>query len=141
MISALDGDDVDLRYLQSEDFQPGENVPWTWPQNPFEQRLATNLRPGLALVLDLDVVARVLGGAALAAPGHVVTVSLTLEPNCSHIEVMSFVREMLPIYADEAGNLKPALRWYQQHGEPSLRVSVMGPRYFWLPSVGTRGNG
>lgn len=135
MISGCDDDDFDLRYLQASDFLPGDSAPWIRPRNLFEQRLVGNLRPGLVLMLDLDVIVRVLGGAAMANVGQILTIDLVLGVGRSRVEVVSLVRDMVPIYADVAGNLEPALSWYLRHGEPRLRVSVIGPQFFWLPQI------
>lgn len=130
--------DLDLRYLQDFRFVPGALSPWVQPRSRFERRMASNLRPGLVLVLDPGTAARVLGGAALAATGEVVTADLHLEHGRVRIEVVSRGRQVPPICADDAGNFLPALRWYEQSGERSLRAAVMGPSFFWLPSDGTR---
>jgi hypothetical protein len=135
MISSFDDDDFDLRYLQASDFLPGDSVPWTRPRNLFEQRLMTNLQPGLVLMLDLDVIARLLAGAAVANAGQILTVDMILGSDLNRVEVVSLVRDMVPIYADVAGNFEPALRWYHAHGERRLRVSVIAPGFFWLPII------
>lgn len=127
----MNEDDVDLQYLQCPGFQPGNFASFHRPRNAFEQRLAENLRPGLVLVLDLETVVRVLGGAALSATGQTFTLDLGLQTG--HVEVVSRGRSMPSICADDAGNLLPALCWYRARGVQSLRVAVQSPNFFWLP--------
>lgn len=130
----LDDDNVDLEYLQCAEFEPGNFAPYVRPRNPFEQRLSENLRPGLALVLDLETAARVIGGAALkAGPGQAIAFDLDLQTG--RLEVIARGSSMPSICADHAGSLIPALRWYQRTGVRSIYVAVQSPNYFWFPAV------
>lgn len=129
----LDDDNVDLEYLQCADFEPGNRAPYVRPRNPFEQRLSANLRPGLVLKLDLETAARVMAGAALSAgPGQAVAFDLDLR--FGRLEVIAVGSSMPPICADVAGNLVPALCWYQRSGVQSIYVAVQSPNFFWLPA-------
>ena len=128
----LDDDNVDLEYLQCPEFTPGNFAPYVRPRNPFEQRLSANLSPGLALVLDLETAARVMGGAALrAGPGQAIAFDLDLQNG--RLEVIARGSSMPSICADHAGSLVPALLWYQRSGVQSIYVAVQSPNYFWLP--------
>lgn len=133
-------DGADLRYLQDEAFFSAELAPWNMPQNKFERRLASNLRPRHTLILNANVLARILGGAALLADPKVITVQVRFVPKSEylHVEVMTILRQELAIYADDAGNFLPALRWYQSKGVKALQVAVCAPRFFWFKaSTGT----
>lgn len=126
-------DEADLRYMQCRDFVPGPLQPWIRPRNPFAVRMAANLRPGFAVKLDLQTLVDVLGGAAHARPGMVINVSLQLHAEWGHMVICSIEQGMPSICADDAGNLLRALRWYHNHGETWLHVSLIAPSFFWLP--------
>jgi hypothetical protein len=128
----IDDDNVDLQYLQCGDFEPGNRSPYLRPRNPFEQRLSANLRPGLVLRLDLETAARVMSGAALSA-GSRKAVAFDLDLQSGRFEVIAVGSSMPPICADVAGNLVPALCWYQRNGFQSIYVAVQSPDLFWLP--------
>lgn len=132
MHSDLDGDD--LRYLQCSDFIPGPLMKWAQSRNPFEQRLARNLRPGHWLKLDLETSVRVI---ATAVYGHhrsqILIFDLYLQGENSSIALISSYAGMTSICADSAGNLLPALRWYRARGEKTLRVAVSAADFFWFP--------
>lgn len=133
-------DDVDLRYLQAEDFKAGGLQNWTRPANPFTARLAANLRPGLSVQLDLQTLVDVLGGAAYASTDRLIDVSLQWQGETVQMLVSSIEPGMPSFCADDAGSLLPALNWYRTNGEARLRVAVMRPCWFWFPiSTGTRG--
>lgn len=136
-----DDANFDLRYLQGDGFCPDGLDPWIRPRNLFEQRLAENLRPGLALMIDLDTLVRVMGGAAACAPGRAVTVDVTLGKGLLRAVVVSRDNELPPIFADTAGNLISALKWYEAKRVGSILVAVRSPGFFWFPrsvSAGTR---
>jgi hypothetical protein len=126
-------EDVDLRYLQCGDFNPGPLQRWSQPVNPFIARMSANLRPGFSLQLDLPTLVDVLGGAAHARPGRVINVSLQLKGQRAQMVVCSIEQGMPSICADDAGNLLPALHWYCERGESWLHISVIAPLWFWLP--------
>ena len=129
-----DPDLVDLRYLQDPRFKPGAPSSWCRPVNVFEARMGANAHAGQVLELELEVAVRVLGAAALVAPGRrVVFVDLHLCRGRVRLCVISCSCAMPPINADEAGNLLPALQWYQRQGVELLRVALMKPSFFWLP--------
>lgn len=128
-----DFDEVDLRYLQCGDFVPGTLQAWALPRNPFIARMATNLRPGFSVHMDLESIVGVLSGAAHAMPGMVINVSLQLQGERAKMVVCSIKHGMPSICADDAGNLLPALCWYRAQGEVFLRISVTTPSFFWLP--------
>ena len=129
-----DPDLVDLRYLQDPRFKPGAPSSWCWPVNVFEARMGANAHAGQVLELELEVAVRVLGAAALVAPGRRgVFVDLRLCRGRVRLCVTSSSCAMPPINADEAGNLLPALQWYQRQGVELLRVALMKPSFFWLP--------
>ncbi len=130
----IDDENVDLQYLQCAEFEQGNRSPYVRPRNPFEQRLSANLRPGLVLKLDLETAARVMAGAALSAgPGQAVAFELDLQSGW--LEVIAVGSSMPPICADVAGNLVPALCWYQRSGFQSIYVAVQQPDLFWLPAL------
>ncbi|MEO4046760.1 hypothetical protein AAFN46_06680 [Pseudomonas sp. CAU 1711] len=127
-------DQVDLRYLQDPGFKPGARSSWSWPVNVFEARMGANAHGGQVLELKLEVAIRVLGAVALVAPGRrTVFVDLHLCRGRVRLCVISCSCVMPPINADEAGNLLPALQWYQRQGIERLRVALMKPSFFWLP--------
>ncbi|NQD92245.1 hypothetical protein HP532_06210 [Pseudomonas sp. CrR25] len=126
-------DEVDLRYLQCGHFMSGPLQDWIRPRNPFKARMAANLRPGLAVWLDLKSVVEVLGGAAHAMPGKVINVSLQWQGDQVRMVVCSIEPGMPPICADDAGSLLPALHWYRAQGEAWLQLSVIAPAFFWFP--------
>lgn len=126
-------DDVDLRYLQAEDFKPGRLQKWIRPRNPFVGRLAANLKPGLAVQLDLQTLVDVLGGAVCARQDGVINVCLQWQGEKVRMEVSSMEPGMPSICADDAGSLLPALKWYRANGVTQLSVSVASPCWFWLP--------
>jgi hypothetical protein len=137
--------EIDLSYMQDDDFRSAQMEPWRQSGNEFERRLAKNLQPGLQLDLDFETLKRVLGSAALACRDAVVTVDLTLRPGGAHLVVVLMERAMPPICADDCGNLLPALRWYSSQGaHERLRLSVCARSFFWIhafPSVGTQTDG
>lgn len=126
-------EDVDLRYLQCGDFNPGPIQGWSRPVNPFTARMSANLRPGFSLQLDLLTLVDVLGGAAHARPGRIINVSLQLQGQRAQMVVCSIEQGMPSICADDAGNLLPALHWYRAKGENWMHISVAAPSLFWLP--------
>ncbi|MOA43296.1 hypothetical protein D3C78_1654350 [compost metagenome] len=99
--------------------------------NPFEHRLATSLRPGLSLELDLPTLNRVLGSAALLLD-KTITVDLVLVPNGFRVRVVEVSDAMLPMWADCRGNLTYALNWFRQNGEHALRLSICADPFFWI---------
>lgn len=125
--------DVDLRYLQCGSFLPGPLQPWIRPRSPFNARMASNLRPGFAVQLDLESIVAVLGGAAHAKPGWIIKVSLQLQGERARMVICSIERGMPSISEDDGGSLKPALHWYRTQGEHLLHVAVTAPSLFWLP--------
>ena len=135
-----DLDDDDLRYLQSGAFISAQPGPWVRSANPFEQRLAKNLRVGRCLLLDLETIARVVATAALERQASEILIfDLELQQGrlCS-ITVVSFYAGLPSICADVAGNLLPALRWYCSR-QVSIRLAVTANGLFWFPlgSAGT----
>lgn len=128
-----DLDDVDLRYLQCERFIPGALTAWGRPRNLFAARMATNLKPGFVARLSPSSLVDVLGGAAHAMPGRVISVKLQLQGELIRMIVSSIVKGYPSICADDAGNLLPALHWYSLLGESKLSLSVIAPAWFWLP--------
>lgn len=129
-----DLDQVDLRYLQDPGFKSGARSTWSWPVNIFEARMGANAHAGQVLELELEAAIRVLGAVALVAPGRrAVFVDLHLCRGRVRLYGISCSWAMLPINADEAGNLLPALQWYQRQGVERLRVALMKPSFFWLP--------
>lgn len=128
----IDNDNVDLRYLQCAEFEPGNFAAYVRPRNAFEQRLSANLQTGHVLVLDLETAVRAMGGAALSAlPGQALAFALGLQTGS--FELVARGRTMPPICADLADNLRPALCWYQRRGVQSIYVAVQSPNLFWLP--------
>lgn len=132
----IDDDNVDLQYLQCADFEHGNRAPYVWPRNPFEQRLSANLRPGLVLKLDIETAARLMAGASLSA-GSSQAVAFNFDLQSGRFEVVAVGSSMPPICADVAGNLVPALCWYQRSGFQSIYVAVQSPNFFWLPVPST----
>lgn len=134
-----DLDDDDLRYLQSGDFVSAQPGPWVRSANPFEQRLAKNLRVGRCLLLDLQTIARVVATAALERQASEILIfDLELQQvGLSSITVVSSYIGMASICADTAGSLLPALRWYCSR-EAIIRLAVSGCGLFWFP-VGSGG--
>lgn len=129
-----DLDDDDLRYLQSGDFVSAQPGPWVRSANPFEQRLAKNLRGGRRLLLDLETIARVVATAALERQASEILIfDLELQQvGLCTITVVSFYAGLPSICADVAGSLLPALRWYCSR-EANIRLAVSGCGLFWFP--------
>ncbi|MCY1309429.1 hypothetical protein D9M70_595240 [compost metagenome] len=128
MLFDIDGD---LRYLQEDDAPHAELRSWEMTENPFERKLAANLRPGLALDLDLPALNRLLGSAALLLD-RTVTVDLVLIPGGVRLRVVEVSDALLPMWADCSGNLTYALDWFRKHGEHELRLSVCADAFFWI---------
>ena len=135
-----DLDEDDLRYLQSGDFVSAQSGPWIRSANPFEQKLAKNLRVGLCLLLDLETIARVVATAALERQASEILIfDLELQQvGLCTITVVSSYIGMPSICADVAGNLLPALRWYCSR-QVNIRLAVTASGLFWFPlgSAGT----
>lgn len=135
-----DLDDDDLRYLQGGDFIPGPFGPWIRSSNPFEQRLAKNLRPRQLLLLDLDTMVRVIATAAIERRrSEILIFDLYLQGERPSIAFISSYMGMPSICADSAGNLLPALRWYRARGALTLRVAVCAADLFWFPLMRSGG--
>lgn len=129
-----DLDDDDLRYLQSGDFVSAQPGPWVRSANPFEQRLAKNLRVGRCLLLDLETISRIVATAAMERQASEILIfDLELQQGrlCS-ITVVSFYAGLPSICADVAGNLLPALRWYGSR-QVNIRLAVAASGLFWFP--------
>ncbi|MDH4610313.1 hypothetical protein [Pseudomonas sp. BN102] len=123
--------DGDLRYLQEADAPHSEFRTWELTENPFERKLATNLRPGVSLDLDVPALNRVLGSAALLLD-KTITVDLVLGPKGIGVRVVEVSDALLPLWADGSGNLTYALNWFRQNGEHALRLSVCADAFFWI---------
>lgn len=123
--------DGDLRYLQEDDAPQTELRSWELTPNPFERKLAANLRPGLALELDLPALNRLLGSAALLLD-RTVTVDLVLVSGGVRLRVVEVSDALLPMWADCSGNLTYALDWFRKNGEHELRLSVCADSFFWI---------
>lgn len=128
MLLDIDGD---LRYVQEDDAPRSELRSWELTENPFERKLSANLRPGLALDLDLPALNRLLGSAALLLD-RTVTVDLVLIPGGVRLQVVEVSDALLPMWADCSGNLTYALDWFRRNGEHELRLSVCADSFFWI---------
>lgn len=128
--------ETDLRYLQDGDMQFAGFELWQQASNPFERKMAANLRPGMPLNLDLPTLRRFLG-AAVVGHGLVVTVDLFLQPGRVHTQVVSADSAAVPpISADNCCNFLYALEWFLRHGESRLRLSVCADSFFWIHAIG-----
>lgn len=128
--------DTDTRYLEETDLlNRVEFGCWALTGNPFERRLAANLRAGTAAILDWPTLWRVLGTAA-ATRDRTIFLKIDLHEINGIKHARAFVlgvrrAVMPPITADDAGNLLPALTWYARN-QPSLVLAVSPDSLFWV---------